>query len=160
MPAETETKKPSDDEIETKRAALLAQLADLPQKVQANARPGTRVGEGLAAEYIDFTPKWFEDVEARRLDRDNQGRLIWPTYQLREMTPAKNEVISVNGVPYAIYAGMQCKLPDPHYHAWLNSQKQARRNDEEFAKPDVPRDANVLTPPHKMADGPIRDRQA
>jgi hypothetical protein len=150
----------TDEEIERKRSDLLAAIADLPAVSHPGLEPGTRVGEGLKAEYVDFTHEWFEDVEARRKDRMPNGTLKWPTYSLRELTPSKNETITVQGVPYAIYAGLQCKLPDPHYHAWLNAQKQLRKNDEEFSKPDALRDANAMTRPHMMGSGPIRDRQA
>lgn len=154
-----EAKPLTNEEIERKRADLYAAIADLPPVHHPGVKPGTRVGEGLKQEYQEFTHAWFEDVEERRKDRDDQGRLIWPTYSLRELTPATNQTINVNGVPYAIYAGLQCKLPDPHYHAWLNSQKAARRNDEEFSKPDALREANAMTRPHMMGSGPIRDRQ-
>jgi hypothetical protein len=157
--APEEPKVLTEAEIEQKRSDLYAAIADLPAVNHPGVEPGTRIGEGLKQEYQDFTHAWFEDVEERRKDRAINGTLKWPTYSLRELTPAKNETISVNGVPYAIYAGLQCKLPDPHYHAWLNAQKQLRKNDEEFSKPDALREANAMTRPHMMGSGPIRDRQ-
>lgn len=149
--------KPTDEEIETKRADLLAQLADLPPvENKAGLRPGTKVGEGLKAEYVDYTPKWFEDIEARRKDRDDQGRLIWPNYALKEVFPAKDDTLVINGVGYRLIAGRKCFLPDPHYSLYMDVQRQLRRSDEEFQKPDVPREAGVMTPPHRMGVGPIR----
>jgi hypothetical protein len=145
--------------VERLRAELYTKLADLPPTQHPGVRPGTKVGEGLKQEYADYTSKWFEDVEERRKDRDDQGRLIWPGYSLKEVFPTKNETIIIHGVGYALLAGRKCFLPDPHYSAWMDSIRQLRRNDEEFAKPDNPRESGVLTPPHKMGDGPIRDRQ-
>jgi hypothetical protein len=159
-PTVEEVKALSSEEIEAKRAALLDQLADLPPVQHPGLRPGTRVGEGLKSEYVDYTRQWYENVEERKKDRDDQGRLIWPNYALKEVFPTKNEAITVNGVGYQLIAGRKCFLPDPHYSAWMDSIKQLGRNDLEFAKPDNPREANMMTPPHKMGDGPIRDRQA
>jgi hypothetical protein len=150
----------SEEEIERKRADLYAAIADLPPVNHPNMRPGTKVGEGLKSDYVEYTHQWYEDVEARKKDRDDQGRLIWPNYALKEVFPTANQTVTINFVSYALIAGRKCFLPDPHYSAWMDSIKQLARNDEEFAKPDNPREANMMTRPHKMADGPIRDRQA
>ncbi len=148
------------DEIEAKRAALIEQLADLPPSNPPGARPGVRVGEGLKSEYVDYSAQWFENFEERRKDRDSQGRLIWPNYSLKEVFPVKDETITVNGIGYRLIAGRKCFLPDPHYSAWMDSIKQLQRNDEEFRKPETPRESNMMTPPHLMGSGPIKDRQS
>src|SRR5688572_11932103 len=69
-----EVKVLTSEEVERKRAELYTQLADLPPVQHPGLRPGTKIGEGFKAEYVDYTRQWYEDVEARRKDHDDQGR--------------------------------------------------------------------------------------
>lgn len=149
----------SPEEVERLRAELYTKIADLPPTQHPGVRPGTKIGEGLKQEYVDYTHRWFEDFEARRQDRDNQGRLIWPSYSLKEVFPSKDETLIIHGIGYRLISGRKCFLPDPFYSLWMDELRQLRQNDEKFAKPDVPRDSGVLTEPHMMGYGPIRDRQ-
>lgn len=156
--AETKTKELSPDEVAAKRAALLEQLADLPPApVPAGAQPGQIIGTGPQQEYVPFTADWFTDVEARRKDVDANGLPKWPNYQLHTIMATTNEVIRVNGVGFALYAGMECKLPSPHYAVYKDALDAPKRLEREFAPPEVPGSrAGYISPPHIMGTGPIR----
>ncbi len=139
---DTETKELTPEDVAAKRAALLAQLADLPaDPAPPGLTPGTKFGTGVSQDIVPYTSDFFQK-----------------NYELKEVFPTKSELIGVNGVWFAIYAGRKCFLPDPHYQVYQDSLRAGARMDEQFAPPtDVSamRDG-YMSPVHKMGDGPIR----
>ena len=146
------------EDTAAKRAALLEQLASLPPATPtAGLQPGTKIGEGVAQEYVPYTADWFTDVETRKKDLDENGLPKWPNYQLHSVIPASTEIIRVNGVGFQIFAGLECKLPSPHYNVYKDMLEAPKRLEREFAPPVNPvLRAGYISPPHKMGDGPLR----
>lgn len=132
------------EELKVEHERLQAALDALPfvgEKVK-DQEPGTRIGEGLTSEYVPFTRAWFENVEARRQDRNlhngKPAELKWPNYQLHEVNypgPAAWLDVTVNGVRYTLRPDITCKLPTPHYARYVDMLQGGRKNDARFAQP-------------------------
>lgn len=132
--AETiETKEATPEEVAAKRAALLAELADLPVTIPAGTEPGTRVGEGVGSDYVPYSEKWFTDVESRRKDIGEDGKPKWPNYDLHTVIAPRTESIRVNGVGFMVIAGQECKLPSPHYNVYKEALDAPRKLMEIYA---------------------------
>lgn len=132
------------EDIEAKRAALLAQLADLPPSPQITGlRPGTVVGEGVAAEKVPFTTEYFLDLPARQKED--------PNYRLHDVDSPKTLDIKVQGVSFTVIGGRVCQLPTPHYLVYRNHMDSFRKHDEEYAKPtSAPSGPGYISPVHLM----------
>jgi hypothetical protein len=146
-PVVTGAKDPKDmskDELRAEHDRLQAALEALPfvgDKVR-ELRPGMKIGEGLTQEYVPYSQSWFLDVEARRQDRNihngKPAELTWPNYDLYTVVypgPKPAEEIQINGVGFALVAGVPCKLPTPHYGLYMQSLAGLRRHAEQFAPP-------------------------
>ena len=161
--SDTSDKPMTEDEIRARRQKLLDELAELPNPEANNPglRPGTEVGTGPAREKVAFTESWYLDVEARRKDLDENGRPMWPDYQLhpvilQEKVPFK--VIRVNGVGFTLYPGVECKLPSPHYAVYReNTIEGPKRKAAAWAPPQNPgRQPGYISPVHLMGVGAIK----
>lgn len=135
--SDTETKELSPAEIEAKRQALIAELDALPAPKVDGLRPGTKVGDGYAADYVPFTTEWFLDIEARRKDKNPDGSLTFAGgYDLHEFIPNETLDVSVNGIAFRLYAGRRCKLPTPHYLVYMDRIKQLQDLEAKYTPPE------------------------
>lgn len=133
MPKTDETPKLSETEIEAKRAALIAELDALPTpKVDGNLRPGTKIGDGFTADTVPFTKEFYLDVEARRKDPE-----FGSDYALHTVTSSETIDITVNGVAFRLIAGLECKLPTPHYLVYKDRLKTLREVHEKYTPPEA-----------------------
>lgn len=150
------------EELKAEHERLQKALEDLPFVGEsAGVEPGTVINKGQpTAEYAPYTHAWFENVEARRQDRnihngrpqqcDHEGKshgttpglcgLRWPNYDLHTIVHmgTKPESITINGVAYGLLPGVPCKLPLPHYTLYMESLAQLRKHAEQFAPPEHP----------------------
>lgn len=104
--------------------------------------PGTIINPGQPnSEYVPYTHSWFEDIEARRKDRNyhngKPAELKWPDYQMYTVVynGTKPDTVTINGVSYGLLPGIPCKLPTPFYGVFMESLAGLRKHAEQFAPP-------------------------
>jgi hypothetical protein len=116
VPAADVVKDMSPEDIAAKIKELGALLATHSTPVPAGARPGSIVGEGLTAEYVPYSAKWFMENE-----------------QLHEVIPADTQEVIVNGVSFGLLAGRRCKLPTSHYMVYLDQLQRIQETNDRWA---------------------------
>jgi hypothetical protein len=145
--SDDELKKLTPDEINLRRARLTAAIDSLPPvsaAVATIARPGTKVGEGMAQDVVPFTAEWFTDIPARQKED--------PNYQMHEILPTKWGFVKVNGVAFGYAPNKRCLLPTPHYIVYLDNLTAAERQSKDFQPPENPqRTAGYMSNVHIMS---------
>lgn len=132
------------EELKVEHDRLQAALEALPfigEQAVGQLPPGTRIGEGIQSDYVPYTHAWFEDVDARRQDRNlHNGRpaeLKWPNYTMHDIiwNGTKPEIFGINALFYGVLPGVRCKLPTPFYGLYMDQVDGLRRHADQFAPP-------------------------
>jgi hypothetical protein len=122
-------------EVRSKRAALLQELADLPQEqnVYTGAEPGTLIKDGMGFDKVPWTPAILRQY-------CDEGRVIdGVPFGWKEIL-GDGRILSVGwqGIYYWLWEGRMNKVPTVHYTVYMQMLDDRRREQEKWQAPVAP----------------------
>lgn len=144
------------DALRAKRAALLEELAKLPDPpAPTTTPPGTLIKDGLGYDKVPWTP-------ARLREACNKGETIdGVTFGWITVIGDRNfSTLAWNGIVYWFFADVENKIPNVHYQVYRQALEDRRREQAHWqAAANPPVFDGYMSPPHQFTtSGPLEPR--
>ena len=119
------------------------------------AQPGTEIKDGLGMDKVPWTPAAIRQFcNERRIYGGHQFE--WKTLLGGERT----FTLGWNGIHYWVFAGVENKIPSPHYAVYMQTLEDQRREAARWQAPaNPPTFDGYMSPPHQFQTvGPLEPR--